>query len=67
MTRIMYEEDMRDAHIWLQHPTKTYLKFVKDHASNDFQAQRDEAEGDEVKYKFLRRQKCKEIKKRMRV
>lgn len=64
---ILNEPEMKDAHIWFQHPTRRYLKFVKDHASNDFQQLKDEAEGDQIKYKFLRKQKCKEIKTRMRV
>ena len=40
---------------------------MKEHASNDFQALKDEAAGDDVKYQYLRRQKCKEIKHRLRV
>ena len=35
-TPILFESDMKDANIWLMHPTRTYLKFVKEHASNDF-------------------------------
>ena len=58
---------MEDAHIAFAHPTNRYRQFVKNHASNGFQELRDQAEGDEVKYQYLRRQKCKEIKTRMRV
>ena len=53
--KILSEPDMRDAHIWFQHPTRTYLKFVEEYASNDFQKFKDQAEGDEAKYKYLRK------------
>jgi hypothetical protein len=37
------------------HPTHKYLKFVKEHASNDFAKLRAEANGDEIRFKYLRK------------
>ena len=58
---------MKDAHIAFMHPTNSYLRFIKYQAANDFERLREEANGDEAIYKFLRRKECKKIRKRMRI
>lgn len=50
-----------------QHPTRKYQKFVKEHASDDFSALKAEAEGDELKFKYLKKKECQKVKTRMRV
>ena len=58
---------MKDAHIAFTHPTKSYLRFVKYQAANDFERLREDANGDEAIYQYLRRKECKKIRKRMRI
>ena len=65
--KILQEPDSADAFVMYMHPTKSYQKFVQEHAADDFATVRAIADGDEDKYKFLRKQKCKKAKKRMRV
>ena len=64
---ILAESGMYDAHKFFLHPTNTYKKFVKEHASNDFAKLREEAGDDDIRYRYLRRQACKKIKQHMRV
>ena len=52
---ILNEVDMYDAHIPFLHPTMSYLRFVRDHASNDFAALQEEAKGNQMKLKYLRK------------
>ena len=54
-TTILKEFDMEDAHIPFLHPTMSYLRFVRDHASNDFAALKEEAKGNQLKLKYLRK------------
>ena len=65
--KILKEPDSSDAFVMYMHPTNRYQKFVKDQASNNFSAMRDLANGNEEKFKYLRKQKCKIAKKRMRI
>lgn len=52
---ILDEREDRDTHMVFTHPTHKYLKFVKEHASNDFAKLRAEANGDEIRFKYLRK------------
>ena len=65
--KILAEPDMRDAHIPFMHPTNKYKKWVRDHASKDFPELREKAEGDDLKYKYLRKQATRKITRRLRL
>lgn len=58
---------MADAHIWYAHPTHQYKEWVRKNAANDFQELRDKADGDALKYKYLRKLACKKLHRKMRV
>ena len=64
---ILKEVDMYDAHIPFLHPTMSYLRFVRDHASNDFAALQEEAKGNQRKLMYLRKKACKKIRRHLRV